>query len=527
MGSPTRVRKAAPGAAPQVQTRVTALGATTQRADTSRQLSSADEFSALTTTDTPLSTPYPLSELVAIFDKSNILRQCVAAMVTNVAMYGWGIEAASADTPVAAAEVQELQSFIDHANSEESLTTVHAKIVTDFETIGFAFVEVVRDARQRVAILRHAPATTVRLLPKHPEAVAVSYDVARGRRVSRVREIRRFRRYLQIMGGERVYFKEFGDPRPLHYQTGEFVPGLAPEWQATELIHFRQTGDDPYGVPRWVSQLPAILGSREAEEVNLRYFEDNTVPPMILTVAGGRLTGQSYRELTEMLQKQGIGKDRQHRILLIEAVPERDSLDDKGSVTLKVDKLMDARPSDGLFSQYDDANRHKVRSAFRLPPILIGASEDHTYASANISSFIAETQVFAPQRAFFDEIFNKRLVNHPQGLGLVSVALVSRSPTITNPEALIKSLTALNVMGAVTPRTAVQYANQVLQIELPPYPAPGDDGYQPWMDEPMALALKNSRSERTQNEQQQKTPAIKDVEAEGEVGFTPPEHGQE
>jgi capsid portal protein len=90
---------------------------------------------------------------------------------------------------------------------------------------------------------------------------------------------------------------------------------------------------------------------------------------MILSVAGGRLTSQSFRELEKAVTKQSIGKDRQHKILLIEAVPEREGLDEKGAtVQLKVDKLTDVRQSDGLFSEYDRANQDKIRSSgYRLP----------------------------------------------------------------------------------------------------------------------------------------------------------------
>lgn len=513
---------------PRVSAKSTAIQITRKRADTTRQVDT-DYTHGLLGGTAPITPPFALLDIGRVFDQSNMLRQCVAAYVTNLAMYGWEIIAAAEDTPIDPDEKVELQSFIDSPNSDESLLTLHAKVVEDFEKYGFSFVEAIRDRTRRVSLLRHAKSSTMGVCPKNLDLIPVKYDVVRGKRTSMITELKTFRVYCQLVGGKRTYFKEFGDPRKLDYLTGQFESDtfkVGQDREATELIHFRQNSEDVYGTPRWISQLPSILGSREVEEVNLRYFEDNTVPPMLLSVAGGRLTGDSFRELKALLNAQGVGKERQNQILLIEAVPERESLDDKGTVTLKVDKLTDARPSDGLFKDYDESNQSKVRSAFRLPPVAVGLSQDVTFATANVSAFIAETQVFAPARTAHDEVYNKRLVNHPLGLGLKTVCLRSKAPAITNPEMLIKSLTALNVMGAVTPRSAQAAANKILQVDLPAYPEIGEEGYEEWMDKPIPLVLK-SQTGNTHDSQASKDQDTKDIEAEGSVSPTAPEHGHE
>jgi len=514
----------------QVQARISAIGSV-RRADTSRQMEYEDEFQNVSLAGTYIAPPFDIRSLLALYEKSNMLKQCVAAYVTNVAMYGFEIVKARPDVEIDEAERAELQSFIDSANSEESLLAVHAKIVEDFEAVGFSFMEIIRDRRERVSLIRHARASTIRLTPRHETAVKISYEVPRGTRTATIVEMRRFRRYMQIINGKSIYFKEFGDPRRLNYETGKFEDegGTVPEgMEATELIHVRQNSEDPYGVPRWVSQLPSILGSREAEEVNLRYFEDNTVPPMMLMVAGGRLTTQSYNDLVKILSSQGLGKDRQHQAILVEAVAERDSLDDKGTpVSLKVEKLTDARPSDALFKDYDEANQSKVRSAFRLPPVAVGLSQDATFATANVSQFVAETQVFSVLRRVFDEVYNKRLVGHVRGLGMKTVWLQLKAPAITNPEQIVKTMTALNVMGGMTPRKAIEVASGLLQLELDNYPKIGEEGYEEWMDKPIQLSLRKDAPENTQGEQSVKDSGIKEIEQEGNVAPTAPEHGQE
>lgn len=522
-----RIRRVRP--ASKVRVRATSISVGGRKAaDTSRQMYVENEFSgAAALSATPIIPPYDPLTLLKIIDESNMVKQCIAAMVTNVAMCGFEVAPVDPKIEVDDAEAEELQSLIDNANADESLTTMHSKAVEDYEKLGYAFIEAVRDRLNRISILRHVRAATMRLLPKDSQYVQVVYDIARGPRVSTITEFKQFRKFVQIINGKVRYFKEFGDPRTLDYETGQYDGGdtVVPKGRyATEIIHIRQNSEDPYGVPRWINQLPSILGSREAEEVNLRYFEENTVPPMILSVSGGRLTGESFRQLQDMLQKQSVGKDRQHKVLLIEAVPERESLDDKGNVSLKIDKLTDSRQSDGLFKDYDTSNQAKVRSSFRLPPVAVGLSQDVTFATANVSAFIAETQVYQPQRAIFDECYNKAFVSGMNGLGLKTCMLRSRTPSITNPQELIKSLTALNTMGALTPRMALEAANKILEIDLGSYPKQGEEGWEEWMDKPIIFVTKGTES---QDGQAQKSPEQKKTEQDGNVSQRQPENGQQ
>jgi len=497
--------------------------------DTSQQLEYYDEFitGPLGISGMILTTPYTVGRLFQIIDEANMLKQCIEAYVVNTVGTGWEIEPTLRGKIVNAGEESELATFIDNANTDESLKAVMSKVIHDRESVGFGFMEVIRDAVGELSILRHAPALYTRLTAKHPQEVLVQYTVSRGRRVSVIKEFTKFRRYVQLCNGQTVYFKEYGDPRRLNRTSGLFEgdPGYTAGDDATEIVHFKLPSNEPYGVPRWINQLPSILGSREAELVNLRYFKDNTVPPMMLTVSGGRLTADSHKELTRMLTTNSIGADRQNRIMLVEAVGEGDSLDAKGStVTLKVEKLTDSRQSDALFKDYDTANQQKVRSSFRLPPIVLGLSNESNYANAQVSAFVAESQVFGPARDEIDEKLNKTLVNGKFGLAMTTARLKGRVPSINSPESVVKTLTALNVIGAVTPRSAQMVANQILQTELPAYPLPGEKGYEDWMDKPLTLT---TGAVKKQTDQAAKPDAVKQTEATGNPGFQQPEHGAE
>lgn len=525
------IRRARRGVTPR-ESNVRATVFNIQRAEhsTSRQIEAIDEFQGMVVSNNGsllLPTPYPVLRLFAIREESNMLAQCIAAYVTNTVLTGWETDSLFRGKEASADDAHELQSFIDHANTEQSLTTVLSLVILDRETVGFGFLEVVRDLGGNISVLRHASSAYTRICDKHKEEILVENEIQRGRRVSVIREYRKFRKYVQIVGGKTVWFKEFGDPRRMNCDTGIFSNenGYTPGRDATELLHMRLPSNDPYGVPRWINQLPSIIGSREAELVNMRYFQDNTVPPMLLMIGNGRLTAASYNQLNQTLNENGIGSERQHKIMLLEAVGESDSMDGKaGNIDLKVEKLTDARQSDGLFKAYGDDNMAKVRSSFRLPPVLVGMSQDVNFATATTSVFVAESQVFAPDRSQHDEFLNKHLINGKNGLRLKTAKLTSRTPSITSPEMVIKTLTASNVMGAVTPRSAQKTINKMLQLELDEYPQKGEEGYEEWMDKPMSIT---AALEKTHAAQALKTQQEKDTEDTGDVSQTVPKNGEQ
>lgn len=475
-------------------------------------------------------TPYDIEELCGIFERSNILRQCVDAIVVNTCSYGYRIIKVDEDTPIDEDEKAMLKSFVDSANPEEALETVIGNTIEDMERLGFGFLEVIRADSGAFSHVRYIRSRYVKATAKGNPTRLVK-KMRRGRTIVDVTSNYAFRKYVQTINGNKVYFKEFGDPRKMSYKTGAYEgedgARVRKNHLATELIHFRQKSDDIYGIPKWVHQMPSILGSREAEECNFQYFEDNMIPAGILTVAGGRLSSASHRDLMNVLSNSGLGRDRQNKLLLLEAVPEKDGLDDSSNVTIKLEKLTDARPSDSLFREYDRGNQDKARGTWRLPATAVGASQDTTFATANVSQAVAESQVYLPARRYKDNILNKMLVNGERGLNLKTCKLESLAPAITNPEAVVKAMTALGVLGGISPRDAVKLANQELRIPLDQYPEKGEDGYEDWMDMPTHVLMKLVKDPLTSDDEANgKDAATKALEDSGDMNVAP-EKGSE
>jgi capsid portal protein len=133
-----------------------------------------------------------------------------------------------------------------------------------------------------------------------------------------------------------------------------------------------------YGVPRWVGNLLAVLGSRQAEEINFLYFENKSVPPLAILVSGGRLSAQSIPRIEDFIENHIRGKRNFHKILILEAEPAGGSggIEHSGRLKVELRPLTSAQQNDALFQNYDERNIDKVRQSFRLPRMLRGDIRD-------------------------------------------------------------------------------------------------------------------------------------------------------
>src|SRR4029077_20345579 len=127
--------------------------------------------------------------------------------------------------------------------------------------------------------------------------------------------MKRYRRFVQLVNGVQLrYFKEFGRPWDLNKETGKWVKKgerLGVQQRATELFHFIDIPDTltPYGIPKWITQLPSVIGSRKAEELNLDFFEHGGVPPVLVILQGGVLAQETRKAMEQGLMK-GMAKTK-------------------------------------------------------------------------------------------------------------------------------------------------------------------------------------------------------------------------
>jgi hypothetical protein len=277
-----------------------------------------------------------------------------------------------------------------------------------------------------------------------------------------------------------VYFKEYGASRELDRDSGKWAEkGVAVSIakRASEVLYFIVNKEvrTPYGSPRWINQLPAIIGSRRAEEHNLDFFAAGGLPPVLVLVQGGYLGTDVKASLEAHLS----GSGGQHRAAVVEAIAASGSLDSSGTVKVTVERFGTERQQDAMFMEYDKNCEEHVRTAFRLPPLFLGRAEDYNFATALTGYMVAEAQVFAPERIEFDERMQPLL----KEMGVKSYRFKSKPITLTDAANQIKAIELALTNKVVTPESAVKHLNSLTGMELewqeppePPVPEPGPVG---------------------------------------------------
>ena len=430
----------------------------------------------------PLHPSFSFEQLAKIVQGSNTLRQCIESYVVNIESYGYTLEyigeEGKEELPRVQAEKAVLEGFLANCSPDNSLRTIRERSRWDLETMGTRFYEIARDRAGRVVLFDHIPGLTMRRTRRTNEQVEVKIEIpnpADPTQTIRKTAVRSFCKFVQISyaagGWQNVYFKEFGDPRVMDPKTGDYVTdgSLPVDQQATEVyMDSLYTPGQIYGLPRWFGQLPSILGSREAEVVNLNFFKENAIPAMAVLISGGALTKDSFDAVSQYLTAIR-GKKAMNRLLILEAQADDTigSIEKGGAATTKIDlkPMGSERQQDQLFGDYDAANQQKVRGSFRLPPIYAGRAEDYTRASAFASMITAEQQIFNPERTGFDEFMQKKILStyRPKYWRFKTAGI-----PIVDPDTMGNMLLAMDETGALTPNAVIKIANRVLGIDIKP-----------------------------------------------------------
>jgi PBSX family phage portal protein len=414
---------------------------------------------------------YNFYSLLRLPYESNMLMQCIQAYVVNIDGHGYRLEyigpKGKETSKEAESEKTVLENLLDFPNDDYSLQSLRDRVRFDYETFGNAYVEVGRDNKGRVTMFSHIPAHTMRVTRRDSRFTPCKTQLPRDGGMETVNTRKRFRRLVQRVGVRKVWFKEFGDPRTIDPNTGLENTALSLEEGATEVIHISQYNPiAPYGLPRWLNQLPSVLGSRQAELTNLDFFKDNAIPAMALMVSGGMVTQSTLQDIEDMFY-QARGRSSMHRLLVIEAAGDDSMANEEGIVPVpKIDlkPLQGERQTDALFLHYDASCADKVRSSFRLPKLFVGLTDNFNYATAKTAYEVTESQVFAPERNEFDDLVNKKVLG---GYNPKYWAFRSNPPRLTDSSEILNAIKTFDAAGAMTPNVTIGLANEMFDLDIP------------------------------------------------------------
>jgi PBSX family phage portal protein len=356
--------------------------------------------------------PFNPLQLYRLVQQNNTLGQCVSAMEVNVD--GTGFEVVKKDEAGKDSKkdttAENIAEFLKEPFPDVSLTTMRRELRRDMEACGNAYVEVLRNKKGEITVLNRLDPKVTRLV-RLGDAVVVEKAVKRNGKDEKIQISIRERRYAQTVGTKVVYFKEFGSIQNLDKTTGKFEEEKVEEGkEATEVIHMVTNMDvnTPYGVPRWINQMPSVLGSRKAEEFNLEFFDHGGLPPALVMIQGGQLSKESRDTLTNYLS--GKAKYKQ-RAVMVEAFSTGGDINSAGNVKIVIERFGAERQGDSMFENYDERCSQRVRGAFRLPPMFLGLAQDYNFATAYTAYMVAEAQVFQPERTEFDDMMNVKIMS--------------------------------------------------------------------------------------------------------------------
>lgn len=481
--------------------------------------------------------PYNSNTLVALLEHSNALRQNVDSYSTNIDSFGHRfdpvidlkaegaldkvrdlmlsarlrdhddprIENPKTQVPpptmeevkVVAAELAEqmrlekmkVEQFFENCSLDFSFVELRKRMRMDKEIMGNAYWEILRQADGQIAQFNYVPGFTMRLMPLDTKLTAVEVRVkVDDLTFGEINILKRFRIYVQVFEGVTVYFKELGDPRFISRMTGRAFKSIEEIKQvddrdgpATEVIHFKiPSPRSAYGVPRWIGNLLAVLGSRQSEEVNYTYFENKSVPPLALLISGGRVTEETISRIQDYIDNEIKGKRNFHKMLVLEAESAFAQVGEhSGRAKIELKPLTQAQQQDALFQKYDERNIDKVGMSFRLPRLLRGDIRDFNRATADAALRFGEMQVFAPEREEFDWIMNRVIL--PE-LGIRFWRFKSQSPILTDPMDVGKLIALLAKEGVLTPEEARELSGDVFNKEIKRLDAS-------WTRQPIALTV--------------------------------------
>lgn len=346
-----------------------------------------DEFLGLyyTEADTSklvLKPPFEPKTLIKLTEKNNILYQCIEAMEVNIDGTGHEFVALKEGTDADKSEVERAEEFFKEPYPGQSFVSQRRSVRRDQESVGYGFIEVLRTVSGELVALRHLSAHMLRLV-KLDQAIPVKKTVMRGGKEVELTVNERERRYaMNISGGiggvTYQYYRDYGTSRHLNRVTGEWESPTKPvpvELRASEILMFGMNSDvsGPYYLPRWINQMPSVVGSRKAEEQNLEYFDAGGMPPAIIFIQGGSLAKGASDQLRMYLS--GQNKSR-NRAAVVEATSSSGSLESAGGVQIKVERFGAEKANDSMYSKYDQAAEEHVRIGFRLPPLFLGKVQD-------------------------------------------------------------------------------------------------------------------------------------------------------
>lgn len=283
-------------------------------------------------------------------------------------------------------EQKKLQGWLDKAGGQLPLREVLERAWYDWENLGWAALEVIRNAKGETESFVHAPAHLVRVMKDGMRYV-----------------------YLKSVV-KPVYYKKFGIQKHLNAETGEWSDKpLDDEKEANELLFWNQYSplDPYYGVPAWFPALAELIGSGEARDMMLTWFTRRAMPAFAVIFEGKAWNDETIDAVQRFFRTDLPGD---HNATLAVEVPEG------GKITFE--RISEDPRGFVLVQRYLETVRDAIISSHGMLPAIVGVIETaHLGAGTDESQMNTfKTTEIRPKQEILENILNTNFVW--QGLGL-------------------------------------------------------------------------------------------------------------
>ncbi len=398
----------------------------------SRALPVGDEFQQLYEAGQVLVPLYDFDQLSYFLEVSTEHYRAVKAKARDVVGGGWRIRA-TGEAEGDPRHRDQLQNFFQHPNEAQTTQELCEALLTDYESLGNAYIEVVRhptlvnDLGVNIPYkLYHLPARFMRI-----HSSLTMYVQKRGIRVR--------------------YFKEFGDLRIIDCTTGkEADETLDPRLRATEVIHLKNyhVRADPYGLPDFIPALGAIAGNVAARDYNLAFFSSFAVPAYAIILKNIEYDDDVRSLLEDYFANTFRGPDNAHRTLILQLPPAREG---EPQPEIKFEALQrDVR--DASFKEYRLSNRDEVYRAHGVPPMIGGIVETGNIgAGTGLAQMqIYKNSVIVPRQNLLMSRINGLLIQGEFGFHFPDFQFELLPPDLGEREQLAKTHEIYLKSGAYT-----------------------------------------------------------------------------
>lgn len=484
--------------------------------------SAAEELEAWKGIDGLLEPPMPPEALREIYRKSPELPKNVRARAQNVAGFGWTVEpvlnfkapdidakigellylekiaewrkesakalqdgADKAPEPPAEPTPSEIEAtkagWEKRARLEKSMLTIWLRslcyempleeLIRQTETnrgaLSYGGWEIIRDAtgapvRAKLIEAPHLRATRQDRVPIAVPHLRETSDVT----FETVMVERRFRRFVVQRNEEITFFKQFGDPRVLSNESGEFYQDMVAfklaktqekeketAKPATEIILWSEysPGASPYGLPVWHGHSLDVESSRLSREYTFDELAHGMIPRGVFAVIDSMIDSPVVQAFQSFLSETGPGS-RNRAAILEMATSSMTAVAGAGRALFEFIDLSGAQKDDATHEKLKADVDSGVAEAFGNPPAMLGRTKDvQNRATAQVTQQIAEEQTYTAIRNIWDFWINQLLVQ-PMGFRFQRFALLS--PKQADLDALSKLLKVAVEQHILTPAEA-------------------------------------------------------------------------